>query len=545
MRVFYAAEGKNGFRKEGFLPVTSQTTRKEIEGFGEAMAREVKKGKVYLVGAGPGDTGLISQKGIELIRQADVLVYDNLIASSLLNEAREDAEFIYAGKRSSHHHLRQEETNHILIEKALEGKCVVRLKGGDPFIFGRGGEEAQELVKRGVPFEVVPGVSSSYGAAAYAGIPVTHRDFASSFHVITGHESNTKEGLVLDYSTLAKEEGTLIFLMGLHNLPNITAKLMEYGKCPGTPAAVIQSGTTCRQRCVTGTLENIYETAKEAGIQTPAATVIGSAVSLQKELEWFGKKPLSGARVLLTGTKAMCQKQAEVFLKAGAEPVSFSLIRTRGLENEELESICKNLGDYSWVVFTSSNGVELFFSYLKEQRLDMRGLSHLKFAVIGEGTKDALEQHGIFPDFVPGRYSSADLAREWIPTLSLESRVLLLRAKEASEELTDALEEAGIFYKAVALYETEADGRRGGELNRILPEMDYITFASASAVRAFAGMLEPAGKTDALPRIICIGPVTEKAAKKAGLPVYAAACEYTAQGMCDVILMDWRGDLRK
>ncbi|MCI9134181.1 MAG: hydroxymethylbilane synthase [Lachnospiraceae bacterium] len=583
MDVFYAADGKHGVRRAGFLPLRGEYGQKQatkaqigLEGtaesgasleqmvepgasleqmvepeasleqmaefgagleqvakFGAGLAQEVKKGTVFLVGAGPGDPGLMSQKGLELLRLADVLVYDNLISSSLLNETKEDAELIYAGKRSSHHHLRQEETNALLVRKALEGKMVVRLKGGDPFIFGRGGEEAQELLAAGVSYEVVPGISSSYAAAAYAGIPVTHRDYASSFHVITGHESNKKEGLALDYATLAREEGTLVFLMGLGNLPGITASLMEQGKAKDTPAAVIQSGTTSRQRCVTGTLETIVDIVREAGIQTPAVTLVGQVVRLRQELQWFGNKPLFGTRVLLTGTRGMCQKQVQVLKETGAEAVPLSLIRTEPLDSPELTEAMENLSGYRWIVLTSSNGVDLFFRYLRERNIDLRSLWGLRFAVIGEGTRKALEGYGILPDFVPEKYSSQDLAREWIPQLSSSEPVLLLRAREASQELPKALEEAGIPWKAVAMYQTGTDLRMGEELNRILPEMDYVTFASGSAVRAFASMVD---HRQGLPRVICIGPVTERAAEKAGIPVYATAAEYTAEGMRNVIL---------
>jgi len=535
LRAMYAAD-----KEHPRYTVRSTASLKEQEDKAEALgllaARILRSGKVYLLGAGPGDMGLLTQKCLQCIRTADVIVYDSLVSNSTLNEAREDAELIYAGKRASHHHLKQGETNQLLIEKALEGKTVARLKGGDPFIFGRGGEEAQELLRAGIEFEVVPGVSSSYAAAAYAGIPVTHRDYASSFHVITGHESNTKAGLVLDYATLAREEGTLVFLMGLHNLPHIVEELIAHGKDKETPAAVIQEGTTARQRVAVGTLETIVNKVQEAGIQTPAATVIGKVVSLEKELSWFGGKPLSGCRVLLTGTKAMCEKQREVLLKEGAEPISFSLIRTKALHTPEYEKALEELCSYSWVVFTSSSGVERFFDSLGEKRLDVRSLSALKFAVIGEGTKTALEKRGIYADFVPSRYSSADLAAQWIPTLRKEDRLLLLRAKEASRELTDALKEAGISYTAVPAYTTEEDGRKKEELCRMLPEVDYITFASASAVKAFVHMTEDPGQVKA--KVICIGPVTEKAARKAGLPVYKSASVYTAEGIRDVIRQD-------
>ena len=271
MRVLYAPEGNRLRRAEGERELLEGGTQKELlkeaEDSGRELASRVRQGKVWLLGAGPGDAGLLTVRALDCIRKADVIVYDNLASSAVLQEARLDAELIYAGKRANRHHLRQEETNALLVEKALEGKNVARVKGGDPFIFGRGGEEAQELRKAGIEFDIIPGISSSYSAPAYAGIPVTHRDFASSFHVITGHESCTKESTSLNYQTLAKEEGTLVFLMGLKNLPHITEELIANGKDPKTPAAVIQEGTTARQRTVTGTLETISARAEEEGIK--------------------------------------------------------------------------------------------------------------------------------------------------------------------------------------------------------------------------------------------------------------------------------------
>lgn len=544
MSVLYAPDGVRLRKAEESVSLPERNEGKRLEraqALGEGLARKVKQGKVWLLGAGPGDMGLLTVKALECIRKADVLVYDNLASAAVLNEAREDAELIYAGKRADKHHLRQEETNALLVEKALEGKNVARVKGGDPFIFGRGGEEAQELLKAGVEFEIVPGVSSSYAAPAYAGIPVTHRDYASSFHVITGHESADKEGSVLDYATLAKEEGTLVFLMGLKNLPNIASQLIANGKDPKTPAAVIQEGTTARQRAVTGTLENIAARAEEAGIQTPAITVAGGVAGLSEELSWYGGGPLSGVRVLLTGTPSMCEKQRNVFSEDGAEVIPLSLIGTKELEASSLLQAVEELAlgqeiPYTWAVFTSRNGVELFRKTLKKHRIDIRRLSSLRFAVIGEGTKTALEEAGIYADFVPSRYSSADLASEWIPGLTAEDRVLLLRAGEASDELPKALSEAGIAYTDAALYKTERDYRKADELNRLLPQVDYVTFASASAVKAFVAMVPEPAKLSA--RVICIGPVTERAAVKAGIPVYASAVEYTAEGMRDVLRKD-------
>lgn len=533
MEALFAPDGKH-LRKVSGERVTGLDVS-EAEQLGRELAAEICRGKVWLVGAGPGDRKLVTQKCLECIRRADVIVYDSLATDALLHEAGRDAELIYAGKRASSHHLRQEETNALLIRKAKEGKNVVRLKGGDPFIFGRGGEEAQELRAAGIAFEIVPGVSSCYGAPAYAGIPVTHRDYASSFHVITGHEGAHKDSEVLDYGTLAREEGTLIFLMGLKNLPNIVKNLIEKGKNPDTPAAVIQEGTTGRQKAVTGTLSTIAEEAARGGIRTPAITVVGDVVSLQKELSWYGQGPLSGCRVLVTGTKKMTDSQRTVLEEEGAEVISLGLIETEPLAAEELAAAVDGISEYTWAVFTSSNGVDIFFDCLLRAGRDIRRLAGLRFAVIGEGTKDALAQRGIRADFVPSRYSSRDLSAEWVPKLTKTDRVLLLRAREASLELNEALAEAGIAYEALSVYHTAADTRKREELNRILPDVDYVTFASASAVKAFASMAE-AGTWTA--KAVCIGPVTERAAEAAGIPVCQSAVEYTAEGMRDVLLYD-------
>lgn len=493
---------------------------------------------VYLVGAGPGDAGLFTKKGLDCVRKADVIVYDNLISGSILNEARLDAELIYAGKRSGHHHMRQEEISALLVEKALEGKAVVRLKGGDPFIFGRGGEEALELAKRKIPFEIVPGVSSSYSVPAYAGIPVTHRGLASSFHVITGHEDISKEESALDYRTLAKEEGTLVFLMGLKNLDKIAANLIANGKDPKTPAAVLERGTTAAQRSVKADLEHIAEAAEKAGLKTPAISVVGPVVGLKDTLSWFGRGILSGKRVLATGTRAFVREMEEAFHPLGAELVALSLIEVRPLWNERITEALKQLGSYQWIVFTSGNGVELFFTLLREQGVDLRKLMRVKFAVIGRKTADALLQHGFQSDFVPEQFSGADLAAEWIPTLQQGEKVALFRAENGSRVLTEALAEAGIAYDDIGLYETWTDLRRQEELNRAIQEVDYVTVASSSAAQALAAMLEPEQRQHLTAKLISIGPSTTKTMEKLGLPVYADAVEYTAEGIAAVIQAD-------
>ena len=507
----------------------------------------MEHGKVYLIGAGPGDAGLMTIKGIQCLRQAQVVIYDNLASASLLNEVSPDATLIYAGKRAGSHYLKQEETNTLIVKYALEGKIVARLKGGDPFIFGRGGEEGLALAARGIDFEVVPGISSAYAVAAYQGIPVTHRTLASSFHVITGHEDAKKSESVLDFETLAREEGTLVFLMGLKNLPTISNKLIACGKDPKTPAAVMQSGTTARQRMAVGTLENIAKLADSEGIKTPAITLIGHVASLHEPLDWYSRKPLAGRSVLLTATKPMTDAMAKRLSELGAQPVNFSLIRTAPIHSAAVDQAFGNLAHYDWIVFTSKNGVDLFFEELKARRLDIRSLAHLRFAVIGDGTARALEAHGIFDPYMPEHFSSCDMARSWVPLLKAEERVLLMRAREASPELGVALDKAGIAYDAVALYETLVDERKSEELMRTLPLTDVVTFCSASAVRAFCRMLggglTEAGTDGDLAqyleqlgvRIVCIGPVTARAADQCGLKVHKIAETYNIDGMIDCI----------
>lgn len=543
MSVMYAADGKHPVHQR--LERSLSTEKAEGSGvkhmetavqLARELAMKVRYQTVSLVGAGPGDAGLFTRRGLDCVRRADVIVYDNLISGSILNEARLDAELFYGGKRSSNHYLTQDQINALLVEQAKLGKYVVRLKGGDPFIFGRGGEEALELEKHGIPFEVVPGISSSYSVPAYAGVPVTQRMVASSFHVITGHEGAQKETEVLDYATLAREEGTLIFLMGLKNLGKIAAQLMLHGKDKDTPAAVIQQGTTAKQKKAVSTLEHIVEEAKHCGIRTPAITVIGDVVSLESQLEWFGQKPLSRKRVLVTGTRYMVKEMETELDALGAETVAISVIESLPILDETVQAALNGIGDYRWLVFTSGNGVEIFFDTLKKCSVDLRRLMHLKFAAVGKNTAEALADHGFQCDFVPSRFSGADLAREWIPQLGTHDQVLLMRAKEGTSALPEELEKAGIPYADVALYETWVDERRKDELNRAVLDADYVTFASGSAVRAFHRMVPEDMLADK--KIISIGPSTTKVARELGIAVYQSASEYTSAGIAAAILAD-------
>lgn len=539
MKVMYARDGIHpAYWNRSCTVEEEHQAELAAEKLAREMAGLVRLQRVSLVGAGPGDAGLFTQKGLSCVRRGDVIVYDNLISGSILNEARLDAELIYAGKRSDDHHMTQEQINALLVKLARQGKYVVRLKGGDPYIFGRGGEEALELKKNGIPFEIVPGVSSSYSVPAYAGIPVTQRELASSFHVITGHEGGHKEADVLDYGTLAREEGTLIFLMGLRNLERIAGALIAHGKPKETPAAVIQQGTTARQKKAVSTLEHIVEEVKQKGIRTPAITVVGDVVSLETKLDWFLTGPLAGTRVLVTGTRRMARELEAVLSPLGAETVAVSIIESRPLETELCEQVLENLADYSWLVFTSGNGVELFFSMLRERKIDLRCLMGMKFAAVGEKTGAELMRHGFGCDFTPSHFSSECMAEEWIPSLTEDDKVLMMRAKDGSPVLPMRLAEAGISYTDVPLYETWVDERRGEELNRAARDVDYIVVASGSAVRALCRMLKDRETLDA--KVISIGPSTTKEAEKLGLKLAAGAAEYTAKGIAAAILTDRR-----
>lgn len=495
------------------------------------------KGYVYLVGAGPGDQGLMTAGGMEVLKKADVVLYDNLVSVSLLNAVNNEAQLIYTGKRSGRHSMTQEEINALIVAKAQEGNVVVRLKGGDPFVFGRGGEEALALKKHGIGYTVIPGVSSAYAVAAYAGIPVTHRGEASSFHVITGHEDETKAKNALDYAVLAKLEGTLVFLMGLKNLAHITHQLMLHGKGPETPAAVISRGTTSRQQMVVGTLENIQGLAYEKNIQTPAITVVGNVSSLHKILDWFGHQCLSGKSVLITATDEISRNISKKIQAFGAEPLALSLIHTKTCDGEAVSQAFKNIDDFSWIVLTSRNGVHSFFEQLKKYRIDMRRLARIRFAVIGHGTGQTLAKYGIYADCVPAANSSRHLGETLIPLLSKDDKVLLLRAAQASTELTDMLNSAGVHYAAAAIYETVVDIRKKELLNRVIGDADYITFCSPSAVKAFADMVENSNKSN-YGKVICIGPVTARAARDLGVPVYKMAQQYDVDGLVQCMIED-------
>ena len=505
--------------------------RKLAVSLGEQIAARLQSGKVYLIGAGPGDTGLITMKGIEALKEADVVVYDHLASASLLNETKDAAEWIDAGKFAGNHRMKQSEIEQLLIEKAMEGQTVARLKGGDPFIFGRGGEEALALTAAGIEYEVIPGVSSAYSAPAYAGIPITHRGKASSFHVITGHEDPTKENSSLDYEILAREEGTLVFLMGLSKLNQISERLIANGKDAHTPAAVIASGTTARQRCVTGELGRIAAISEKADIQPPAILVVGDVVSLKKEIDWQQAGSLSGKKILVTATEIIAEPLAEKIRKLGGEPVVMSLISVRAEKMYGLKEVLVRPGK-RWLVFTSRNGVRFFFEQMKKEQVDIRSLGDSRIAVMGAGTRKELENWGCYADLVPEQSCSESLAKALCENVQYDEEICLFRAEEASDVLTKRLREKQYRVVDIPTYRTEIMWKKRELLREMLEDVDAVTFCSASAVSAFVQMTEG---HDLVAKIICIGPVTAQAAKKAGLHIDKVAEQYDLEGLTEAL----------
>ena len=494
----------------------------------------MKQGKVYLVGAGPGDTGLITVKGLECLKKAEVVVYDHLLDEVLLEAAPSGAEMIYAGKKAGCHALRQEEINQLLVDKAREGKLVVRLKGGDPFVLGRGGEEAEALVASGLPFEIVPGITSAIAAPAYAGIPVTHRSLASSFSVVTGHEDPTKGKSSINWEKLATATDTLVFLMGTANLPHIVAKLIENGRPPQTPTAIIREGTRPEQLVVTGTLANIVPKAKEAGIKPPAITVVGEVVRMREVIAWFDRRPLFGKRVLVTRSRSQASALSRLLAESGALPVEIPAIEIQQIENTAgLDSAIKNIDKYHWCILTSANGVDALFERLHALGGDSRWLKGVKMAAIGAATAEALETQGIKAEFVPKEFTTEGLLEGFGRQQIKGRRFLLPRADIAPPELTDGLRQLGAEVDEITAYRTVPATKSIAKGKKLLEEggIDVITFTSSSTVTNLVQAL--GGNTDLIKKTVvaCIGPVTAETAIKAGLEVAITAREHTIPGL--------------
>jgi uroporphyrinogen III methyltransferase/synthase len=496
-------------------------------------------GKVWLIGAGPGDPGLMTVAGVAALAEAEVVVYDRLVNAQLLKLAPSSAERIFVGKEAGAHALRQEEINALLVDKARQGKRVVRLKGGDPYVFGRGGEEAEALAAAGVPFEVVPGVTSAVAVPAYAGIPITHRGLASSFAVITGHEDPTKADTAIEWSKLATGVDTLVFLMGAATLPQIVEKLVEHGRPAATPVAVIRWGTTPAQEVVTGTLADIVRRVKEARLEPPAVTVVGEVVRLRETLRWFDSpqaKPLFGKRVLVTRTRQQASALSRLLSQQGAEPIELPALEL--VPRDDPRRLGRALGAlargrYQWVVFTSANGVDVFFQRLRGAGRDARAFAGARVCAIGPGTAAALAARGLRADLVPEEFVAESVVEALARQNVAHQRILLPRAEGARRELVRGLRALGARVDELPLYVAAPPGAPEPEALRRLRagEVDVITFASSSAVNNLVKLLE--GDTAPLkkPLIACIGPVTARTAREAGLEVGVESREHTIPGL--------------
>jgi uroporphyrinogen III methyltransferase/synthase len=497
----------------------------------------VSGGIVYLVGAGPGDPGLMTRRSLELIEQADAILYDRLIPQGALDGARPEAELRYVGKEPGAAALAQEEIAALLVELAREGKRVVRLKGGDPFVFGRGGEEAEVLAAAGVAFEVVPGVTAGVAAPAYAGIPVTHRDVASAVAFVTGHEDPQKPKSAVDWEALARFPGTLVLYMGVKNLPLIAARLIAAGRDPLEPAAVIERGTHPGQRTLLDTLTGLPARVQVEGIRPPSITLIGPVASLHDTIGWLEQRPLHGAVVAVTRARAQASGLAARLTGLGAEVIEAPAIRIepRPLEGELLAAVSR-IREYALVCVTSPNGVRLLFDALADVGQDARALAGAAVAAIGPGTAGELERHGIRADVVPERFMAEGLveALQGIPVDG--RRVLVARAAEARSVLPDALRESGAEVDDVALYDTRAERLDDGSRER-LARASHVTFTSSSTVRFF---LEAGGELPTGARLVSIGPVTTETARELGLHVDVEASRHDIDGLVDALVADAR-----
>jgi len=494
-------------------------------------------GKVYLIGAGPGDPGLFTLKGKAILERADCVVYDYLASEDLLRFARAEAEKIYVGKRGGAHSMSQAGINELLVRKAREGRVVARLKGGDPFVFGRGGEEAEELVKAGIPFEVVPGISSGYAAPAYAGIPLTHRDFTSGVAFLTGHEDPTKAETALDWSKLATGVGTLVFFMGVKNLPEITSALLQHGRRPETPVAVIRWGTRPDQQVVTGTLADI--TSKAAGIAPPAITVVGEVVSLRDQLNWFERLPLFGKRIVITRTQEQAGVLREALADLGAGVVEIPTIEIREPASwEPLDGAIRRLEEFQYLLVTSANGVRNFLARLRACGRDVRDLKGLLIGAIGPATAAEFAKTGVRVDFVPRDYRAEGLL-EVLSRHELQGKSFLIpRAKVARDLVPRAIRERGAHVEVVEAYETAAPEFAPGELEQLLtPRPDMITFTSSSTAANFAALVKDGKLEEVLHdvAVASIGPITSETLRKLGLPVTVEAAESTIPGLVRAI----------
>lgn len=499
----------------------------EAETLGIRLAERLLKearGKVWLVGAGPGDPGLFTLKGRQVLAEAEVVVYDALVGQSILNLVPREAKCINVGKRASNHLMPQEEISRVLVREAKKGRRVVRLKGGDPFLFGRGGEELELLCAEGIPYEVVPGVTSAIAVPAYNGIPVTHRDYCSSLHIVTGHKRKG-EAYNIDFDALVRTEGTLVFLMGVTALPDICGGLIAAGMDEDMPAAILQKGTTARQKRIVATVSTLEAEVKRQGIETPAIIVVGKVCALADGFAWAERRPLAGKRILVTRPKELSSVMADKLRRKGAEVLELPAIRTEAIvPNPQLSEALGRSADYDWLVFTSPTGVKVFFEQLKAERKDIRAFGQVKLAAIGSGTAKALEAVGLYVDLMPEVYDGEALGKAVAARAKAGDRVLIPRAKAGNPELAEGIRSVpGVTVDDVPTYDTIYENQT--LINETLEfeqgQIDYAVFTSASTVKGFAGACPDLDFSRV--KAVCIGRQTAAAAGEYGMQTWTAA----------------------
>ncbi|QMV43797.1 uroporphyrinogen-III C-methyltransferase [Cohnella cholangitidis] len=507
----------------------------------------MEKGKVYLVGAGPGDPKLITVRGLEALKRSDVIVFDRLAGPQLLNFAKPDAERIYVGKLPDRHTMKQEDINRLLVDLALQGKTVIRLKGGDPTVFGRVGEEADLLQKNGIIYEIIPGITSAISVPAYAGIPVTHRDMASSFSVITGHESPDKLDLSIYWDKVTNATGTLVFLMGVAKIAYISDQLIKHGRSPDTPVALVQWGTRAEQKTVVGTLSNIEERVKAANLKPPAVIVVGDVVRQRETLSWIEKKPLFGQRILITRARSQASDLLAKIDDLGGETYEYPVIEMKLPEKpeqlQEIEQALAQAEAYDWVMLTSVNGVEYFFRWLDRYGVDIRRFHKAKFAAVGPKTADALRDRGIRADLLPESFRAEGLLDSLDGVIAPGQLALLPRGDLARETLPKELKERGVRVVELDVYHTVLSAPKDLWLPEMLEngEIHVITFTSSSTVVNLMEALRQLGVSNPAEalrnvEIACIGPVTAQTAKEHGLTVTVVPEKYTIDGLVEALV---------
>ena len=504
---------------------------------GKIKNQTPRTGIVYIIGAGPGDKKLITLKGVECLQRADVVIYDLLLNAALLEHCPAHTEKIQAPDPRVRT-TRQDELNHLLIEHAKAGKIVARLKGGDPYIFGRGGEEAVVLTEAGIPFEIVPGITSAIAASAYAGIPVTHRDYASSVAFVTGHSAALRPDSNINWAQLATAVDTLVVYMGVAHLRQIVERLIAHGRDPQTPISLVRVGTTPQQHVVQGTLTDIVQKVEAVQLKSPAVIVVGEVNRLREQLRWFDTKPLFGKRILVTRARAQASEFAELLEANGAEVLQFPTIKIQPIENVDIPAPNK----YDWVIFTSVNAVEIFYEHLRKKGWDVRAFGRSKICAVGPKTVEALNTIGILPDFVPTHSRGSTIAAE-IEAVN-GKKILLPRAKIATADLPNGLCERGAHIDDVPLYHTvkvASENRNEIEADLLNGSIDFVTFTSSSTVTNFLEMFPAHAPTVLLAnvKVAVIGPTTQKTAMEYGIQIDVTAKEASVESLIEAIVGEY------